>query len=197
MQTSFQFASCDAEVPSGSAQPEWTSLLDKIVEVLSKNKAEPLPEHEAEGLTAALECIKHGSVVCLEVFAWQRLSPAEQTESKFGALVRLWVRYRRASDGLLNAPTTSLVSSRTNLQDFIGRHAQDIFGPWNGFRVALLQKLERGSEEMKKMMEVGSAWKSSIGEEEDMEKINGMADQTLMQVKGKKLTMEREAMAKA
>ena len=45
-------------------------------------------------------------------------------------------------------------------------------------------------------MEVGASWKSALEDEEDMDKINSAADATLMQVKGKKLTLEREAMSK-
>ena len=68
---------------------------------------------------------------------------------------------------------------------------------WSRKCSELEASLSKSDEALTALMEPGTGWKTDLREEDEMEAIIAQSENTIMRVKGKKLTTERDSLVQA
>lgn len=189
----FQIAQVDAIEDAGAASRMSATIA--VMESLLKGLDSGLHPAEKEGLEAQLDCLKSGVKFLEEKKHFQSLQPAGQSIKKLNELVRSWLRYIKAVKVLETAPKPKLmVSDFGNLTSI---EAPFVMQVWSDKCSELEASLSKSDEALTALMESGAGWKTDLAEDSDMEAVIAQAENTIMKVKGKKLTAQRDSLLQA
>ena len=165
------------------------------MESLLKGLDSGLHPSEKEGIEAQLDCLKSGVKFLEEKKHFEALQPAGQSIKKLNELVRSWIRYIKAVKASETAPKPKLMVS-----DFVNLAAIEdpfIMQVWSGKSSELEASISKSDETLTALMEPGAGWKADLGEAAELETVVAQAENTIMKVKGKKLTAQRDSLVQA
>lgn len=165
------------------------------MESLLKGLDSGLHPSEKEGIEAQLDCLKSGVKFLEEKKHFEALQPAGQSIKKLNELVRSWIRYIKAVKASETAPKPKLMAS-----DFVNLAAIEdpfIMQVWSGKSSELETSVSKSDEALTALMEPGAGWKADLGEAAELETVVAQAENTIMKVKGRKLTAQRDSLVQA
>lgn len=168
-------------------------MFEKLLQTIGTKRG-GLKEQEMEGIISTMECLKHGGKAVAEKIAFSNLPLADRNEKNLGELVRAWIRYRRAVDNHGAAPKSMLVSA--TVDSFLSPADPGILEPWAAICDSIAKNVQTQEMATLGTMEPAANWKADLSEA-SVEAVVAKADNTVMAVKGKKLTVQKEALEKA
>lgn len=191
----FPFPSFQVDAIQDAAAASALSAPVGLVEALLKAMGSGLHQAEAEAIQAQLECLKSGLKFLELKMDFQASGPAGQSLQKLSDLVRSWHRYLKAAHNLSVAPQSKLMrydfGNLTTADDSCIRQA------WSAKCSALESSMSQGVEGLKLTMQPGLQWSADLQDGCDVAAIVTQADNSILKVKGKKLTSQRDSLQQA
>ena len=152
-----------------------------------------LHEQEAEALKALLECGKAGDAAVKARAAFEIKRDVQQKE--FADMIRSWHRYIRSVDAAAAAPRPKLVNS--DFTSIMSKQDATVLAAWASATSFWSNKLLEGAISLDSSMEMGIGWKDNVTEDMTVEQVSDLAEESLMAVKGKRLTNLKDALMEA
>ena len=154
-------------------------------------------EHEIEALQHLVEAGKLGSMAVKAKMDFDSDSQSQGLwkSKSFSEMVRAWNRYLRCVDSSSSIPKPKLVTM--SFHDILKKDDSDIMNGWKTASAEAISKLTNGCEGLEATMSVGADWKADLSVGASIEEVSQAAEETLMAVKGKKLTMQKDSLLEA
>lgn len=124
---------------------------------------------------------------------WDRVT----LENEVSEALATWHSYKDLSDKLKLLPSSPLVDSDLTFACVKCLDPTELFQTWKDLASATKDELGQACQSLTNSMEIAAGWKASLMEGCSMDDVMEKGESTLMQVKGKKVAMNKDALEKA
>lgn len=189
-----------AQITNGVAELHFFQFTEKLIRAWFPAAGDDSEKREGKVLLAKLDIAKCAFSAlkeknsCSIVYKRDGFEAAS-FDAALASAVRAWVRYLQVIDSAKELRQSELTN--VDFSNFVPADDRGLLDMWASAVSFHRGKVAAAIESMKATMEPGATWKDGAESDMSIEQIISMAETTLMQIKGKKLTSQKDTLSQA